>query len=84
MNLNALSVVHATDTLTKNASKIISPVMISEIVADRHQSDMTTASGTDAVSYTHLDEIYNLAAQSHVKVSFDVQMGIRDRWPPWQ
>ena len=54
MNLNALSVVHATDTLTKNTSKIISPVMISEIVADTHQSDMTTASGTDAFEYIEL------------------------------
>ena len=61
MNLNALSVVHATDTLTKNASKIISPVMISEIVADTHQSDMETASGTDAFEYI---ELYNTTNQT--------------------
>ena len=61
MNLNALSVVHATDTLTKNASKIISPVMISEIVADTHQSDMTTASGKDAFEYI---ELYNTTNQT--------------------
>ena len=37
------------------------PIIISEIVADSHQSDMTTTSGRDAFEYF---ELYNTSNQS--------------------
>ena len=44
---------HAQDT---PAFHMTTPLMISEIVADTHQSDQTSASGTDAFEYI---ELYN-------------------------
>ena len=52
-SLMPAAAVHAEDT---QLSKMITPVMISEIVADTHQSDQVTASGTDAFEYI---ELYN-------------------------
>ena len=46
-SLMPAAAVHAEDT---QLSKMITPVMISEIVADTHQSDQVTASGTDALN----------------------------------
>ena len=44
-----------------------------------HYGDMTdSANLIKLVADIQPDEIYNLAAQSHVKVSFDMQMCIRD------
>ena len=36
------------DTAILNENSVTSPIIISEIVADSHQSDMTTTSGRDA------------------------------------
>ncbi|MEI3147267.1 MAG: lamin tail domain-containing protein [Merdibacter sp.] len=52
-SLMPAAAVHAEDT---QLSRMITPVMISEIVADTHQSDQLTASGTDAFEYI---ELYN-------------------------
>lgn len=52
-SLMPAAAVHAEDT---QLSRMITPVMISEIVADTHQSDQVTASGTDAFEYI---ELYN-------------------------
>ena len=42
-------------------NSITSPIIISEIVADSHQSDMITANGSDAFEYF---ELYNTSNQS--------------------
>lgn len=41
-------------------NSITSPIIISEIVADSHQSDMITANGSDAFEYF---ELYNTSNQ---------------------
>ncbi|MFR1627854.1 MAG: lamin tail domain-containing protein [Thomasclavelia ramosa] len=49
------------DTAILNENSVTSPIIISEIVADSHQSDMTTTSGRDAFEYF---ELYNTSNQS--------------------
>lgn len=49
------------DTAILNENSVTSPIIISEIVADSHQSDMTATSGRDAFEYF---ELYNTSNQS--------------------
>ena len=49
------------DTAILDENSVTSPIIISEIVADSHQSDLTTTSGSDAFEYF---ELYNTSNQS--------------------
>ena len=48
VNAGSLQIVSAQENVVQQSTSVISPLMISELVADTHQSDQTTASGTDA------------------------------------
>ena len=60
VNAGSLQIVSAQENVVQQSTSVISPLMISELVADTHQSDQTTASGTDAFEYI---EIYNTSDQ---------------------
>ena len=49
-----MQIVSAQENVVQQSTSVISPLMISELVADTHQSDQTTASGTDAFEYIEI------------------------------
>ena len=60
VNAGSLQIVSAQENVVQQSTSVISPLMISELDADTHQSDQTTASDTDAFEYI---EIYNTSDQ---------------------